>query len=372
MKSEKIFIEFPSNEIYMFNKTENVRGFMPFPVSNSHMCYSNEYVLCMLLPSYQVITVSGKDAANFLNRQFTKEVLNADYNRAFFSGYCSAKGKLLATLLFWKQRRIQKTEEIQILIRSDLLSSFIDRISIFILREDVIFTIQELQILGIIALKNSLTKLEEKIQSKLPCGVWELSESPIGIWISYPCADQEKLRWFWITKNQTCFPLYQSKNLHQSGVINEAENLWRGFDLALGLPWISKSIQNIFIPQAVNLDLVGGISFNKGCYPGQEVIARIHYRGALKRRMFHGLLSSSDPSWKFSDPLIGKDIIDGEKKNQTCGRIVDSLITPKSAEILFELNINSAASKKLCLEKKNGAFIQILNFPNEVKKEHSI
>src|SRR3546814_3190939 len=65
---------------------------------------------------------------------------------------------------------------------------------------------------------------------------------------------------------------------------------WQADDIAAGLPWVQAATQDLFIPQTLNLDLIDGVSFTKGCYPGQEVVARSHYRGTVKRRTAYGVV----------------------------------------------------------------------------------
>ena len=79
------------------------------------------------------------------------------------------------------------------------------------------------------------------------------------------------------------------RRLRPGGALTRTDaDAWRAADLAAGIPWIGAATQDLFIPQTVNLELIQGVSFTKGCYPGQEVVARSHYRGTVKRRMAYG------------------------------------------------------------------------------------
>src|SRR3546814_19635531 len=80
---------------------------------------------------------------------------------------------------------------------------------------------------------------------------------------------------------------------------------WQADDIAAGLPWVQAATQDLFIPQTLNLDLIDGVSFTKGCYPGQEVVARRHYRGTVNRRTAVGLIAA--PAGLDAGPLAAMD-----------------------------------------------------------------
>ncbi len=340
---------------------------MLISTSDTPVCSFHDHILYVPLDDYKIITASGSSASSFLNRQFTQDINKLKQGYALFSGYCSAKGKLLATLLFWKSN-----DTIQILMRSDLVSSFLKHISAFILREDIKFTIQKLNIMGVVLTRSHLEKLESKIRSVLPKNFWELSENSKETWISCPCSDPEKMRWFRITEHQEFFQFIQQEIPNQKRRIISVGSLWHEFNISSGFPWISFATQNIFTPQSVNLDLVNGISFEKGCYPGQEVVARLHYRGVLKKRLFYGSLRGDricddTNNTDSTDAIVMSNIIDGENDDRFCGRVMDCSITTRAINILFELNISSRASKNLHIGSKNGPMIEFLDLQYAVK-----
>src|SRR5690606_20468615 len=123
---------------------------------------------------------------------------------------------------------------------------------------------------------------------------------------------------------------------------------WHAADLAAGLPWIGAQTQDLFIPQTVNLDLIEGVSFSKGCYPGQEVVARSHYRGTVKRRMALGTLSAAVPA---AEP--GADIYDARQAGEPCGRIVDAA----ERTVLFEAPLDAVEGGDLRLGAPDGPAI---------------
>jgi folate-binding protein YgfZ len=111
--------------------------------------------------------------------------------------------------------------------------------------------------------------------------------------------------------------------------------------------------QDLFIPQTVNLDLIGGVSFTKGCYPGQEVVARSHYRGTVKRRMAYGIV----PGQAAATIMAGSDVYHAATPNEPCGRVIDAAGAP-DASILFETTLSTLSSGDLRLGSVDGPVIQ--------------
>ena len=123
--------------------------------------------------------------------------------------------------------------------------------------------------------------------------------------------------------------------------------------LRAGLPRIHPQTHEKFVAQMLNIDVLGGISFTKGCYTGQEIIARTHYKGAIKRRMFRFRVDGAAPS-------PGARILDGE---QHAGDVVDAIDVGSGAELLAVITLQSTAA---ALRLENGAALERLELPYEV------
>jgi folate-binding protein YgfZ len=123
--------------------------------------------------------------------------------------------------------------------------------------------------------------------------------------------------------------------------------------LRAGLPRIHPETHERFVAQMLNIDVLGGISFTKGCYTGQEIIARTHYRGAIKRRMFRFRVEGAAPS-------PGARILDGE---QHAGDVVDAIDVGSGAELLAVITLQS---REAALRLEDGASLQRLELPYEV------
>ncbi len=316
---------------------------------------------CVPLDDYLIFAASGADALSFLHGQLTQDVTGLPPNTARLAGYCTAKGRLLATLVMWRNVADAPPEEAQLfgLVRQDLSQALLKRLSMFVLRAKVKLAPASLNPAGVEASIDDLPALETAAGGELPKTAWARVDLPSGTWIAAPSAS-ELLRWWWIASDA---------QLDQAGpqlakVLGTGDAAaWHAADIATGLPWISAATQDVFIPQTVNLDLIEGVSFTKGCYPGQEVVARSHYRGTVKRRMAFGTVTQA-PATESS--LAGIDIYDATQPNEPCGRVVDAAGNG-SLSILFETSLSALPEGDLRLGAADGPAITVQPLPYSIQ-----
>lgn len=195
----------------------------------------------------------------------------------------------------------------------------------------------------------------EAVAGALPRTPWQRAELPSGTWIAAPSADAT-LRWWWVASDaqlEAAAPLAPVL-----GQVPPAQ--WHAADLAAGIPWITTATQDVFIPQTVNLDLIQGVSFTKGCYPGQEVVARSHYRGTVKRRMAFGTIAGADLS---TESLAGQDVFDATQPGEPIGRIVDASRAHDTVSVLFETTLAALPEGDLRLASADGPRIAAAPLP---------
>jgi folate-binding protein YgfZ len=138
---------------------------------------------------------------------------------------------------------------------------------------------------------------------------------------------------------------------------------WSWLDIRAGIPVITPSTQELFVPQMVNMDLIGGLSHTKGCYPGQEIVARMHFLGTLKQRMYLAHLATADP--RPGDKLYSADMGD-----QASGTIVNAAPAPEGGwDALAALRIASAHSGGVRWKGPDGPELELLPLPYEVGSE---
>jgi folate-binding protein YgfZ len=228
-----------------------------------------------------LIRVAGDDAATFLHSQLTNGVEDLTADAARLAGYCSPKGRLLASFLMWRD-----AEGIVLQLSADIQPAIQKRLTMFVLRakaklSDLSATHRVLGVAGAGA-EAALA------QAGLPAPHAPLATAHADGVTVIRLADAEgEPRW------QIVAAADQADALHArlaQALAGAAPAFWDWLEIGAGIPRIAAATQEQFVPQMINFELVGGVNFRKGCYPGQEVVARSQYRGTLKRRMWrvHG------------------------------------------------------------------------------------
>lgn len=267
-----------------------------------------------------VIRVTGVDARSFLHGQLTQDIINLSSNDTRLAGYCSAKGRLYSVLHVFA-----KDDVVYLITRRSLIPSLIKRLSLFVMRAKVVFEdiSNDLNVYGICS-SDALSVGECKQGSE---------SHRIGV---LPFVDDG-------IKYARELLITDSKNLTTLPEIDEA--VWNWFDIKAGMPIIELETQEAFVPQMVNLDRIGGINFKKGCYPGQEVVARSHYLGKLKRRMQAAQLSFATVDNAVAALLQlppGLDVYSSIDLTQPAGQIVSAALNPFNhllIDVLYEVSL---------------------------------
>ena len=203
---------------------------------------------CALLNRYGLLAVTGPDARAFLHAQLTNDIEHLPADRSVFAGWCTAKGRLLATM-----QVIPAPEGFLLQLARDLAPAVAKRLSMFILRSKV------------------------KIGDESPrpqMGVWNADWH--GPDVSWNGSD---------VKVRVGAGRFLMIGPGVSGTCASSEEAWTLEEIRAGRPLITAATQDMFVPQMVNLEKIGAVDFQKGCYPGQEIVARAQYRGEVKRRM---------------------------------------------------------------------------------------
>ncbi|ARP90525.1 folate-binding protein YgfZ [Bordetella genomosp. 9] len=320
---------------------------------------------CAVLPAFQVIAASGADAIEFLHGQLTQDVRGLAADSAALAGYCTAKGRLLATLVMWRPATEAPdrpddadTPRLHALVRADVAEPLLKRLRMFVLRAKVKLAAAPLRVAGVWT-QGDGAALEAAAGGALPRQPWRRAELASGAWIAAPAA--QGLRWWWIA---TDAQIRAAEAALRPALSEGSPDAWLAADLAAGLPWVGTPTQDLFIPQTVNLDLIGGVSFTKGCYPGQEVVARSHYRGTVKRRMAYGIVAGRSGG----DIPAGTDVFDATDPNEPCGRIVDAAGAGDTA-VLFETTLSALSSGRLRLGSADGPAIDVRPLPYPLRQD---
>ena len=208
---------------------------------------------CARLSRYGLLAVTGADARAFLHAQLTNDIANLSHDRAALAGWCTAKGRLLASFLV-----IPSAEGFLLQLARDLAPAVTKRLSMFILRSKV--------------------RIADLSESWVQYGIWDDS-APAGevTWDGAVATVRVDAGRF----------LRLGPGASLSLTPGRSEDDWTLAEIRAGRPLISAATQDQFVPQMVNFEALGAINFQKGCYPGQEIVARAQYRGQVKRRLVH-------------------------------------------------------------------------------------
>jgi tRNA-modifying protein YgfZ len=279
------------------------------------------------LTRYGLLHASGEDAGAFLHAQLTNDVEHLLPGEARYAGWCTAKGRLLATMLV-----VAATDGFYLQLSRDVAPAVAKRLGMFILRSKV--------------------KLVDLSGSWHQTGLWGDGAAgtlqALGFVLpARPLAASEAPERIAIRIDSDRY-LVLSKESIQDASASEAD--WSLAEVRAGRALISQATQDQFVPQMVNLELSGGVDFRKGCYPGQEIVARAQYRGAVKRRMYRLRGASLQPG----QPLYGDDAPD-----EPAGMVVDGA----GGEALAVLPIATVDAGTVLRAKSQAPALELLPLP---------
>lgn len=293
------------------------------------------------LTEWGVVRASGEEAGKFLHGQLTQDFALMASSQARLTGYCSAKGRLLASFIGWKQA----TDEILLCMPTDVLPATLKRLSMFVLRAKCKLTDASAQ-WQLWGLAGSLA--QNWLGAAAPEAVWERRSLNDASVIRLP--DAAGLRRYLLAQPQGA----------DAPVLPEmTEPEWQWLDTQSGLAWVRSATVDQFVPQMINLELLGGVNFQKGCYPGQEVVARSQYRGGVKRRTF---LFDTDAA-----ATIGQEVFHSDDAEQPAGMV--AAVAPHPAggnSLLVELKLAKLSGGSLHLGSNQGAEIKPQPLPYAV------
>jgi folate-binding protein YgfZ len=240
-----------------------------------------------------VVRVAGDDAAAFLHGQLTCDVKALQPDTHTLGGWCNAQGRLLAVLNVFRQ-----ADAFLLTLPRELAETLVTRLRMFVLRAKV--TIERAdETFAIVAAAGFDPGPDIR---NLCVAVMQVASKPVPYF--HLIGRAEKIA---------------AITASLASVAKGADSAARPcFDIAAALPSVHPKTSGEFVPQMLNLDLLGGVSFNKGCYPGQEIVARLHFRGGLKGRMIRARVAAEGQELAPGDPVY----FPAESGDQTVGRIV--------------------------------------------------
>jgi folate-binding protein YgfZ len=280
------------------------------------------------LTDWTLIHINGPDSESFLQNLFTNNILNLPLGSEHLSGFCSPKGRLLAS--FWVSH--SSKENYDLWISKDIAPEFVKKLLMYKLRSkvEIILLDPPLQIYG------EVSNVPFKTTSNKMCNL--------------PAVLHEEIRY-----NRRVIA-EESNDIEQT----QESNVWSILEVASGIPRITANTKDLFVPQMINFESIGGVDFKKGCYPGQEIVARSQYLGHIKRRLKIGSIAQSTDLVQI---IPGTEVYSESDPDQSCGVVVLSSLDSSKERYYLQIEIKLSELKSNLYFKtddgKISAFIQI-------------
>lgn len=280
------------------------------------------------------VRISGADAETFLQGQLSNDVRLLTPQRAQITSYNSPKGRMLAVLHLLRDAQGNIVAEID----HSVLEATVKRLRMFVLRSNVTLEVLAAPALGLAGLR-----AVECLQSVALPAPNEIMDGAQHGELTILRRHGEVPR-FSIHGPATALADLQQRLALDIATGNEQD--WRRLDVLAGVPTVFAETSDHFIAQMANLDTLGGISFNKGCYTGQEIVARVHYLGKLKQRMFRSRSAATDVA-------PGTQVyLDGEA--QAVGEVVQAVNDHDGSLLNLVLQLSQAETAQLRLGSATG------------------
>ena len=304
----------------------------------------NGTVICDL-SHLGLLAFNGADVISFLQGQVTNDIKLLNGNNAHYTGYCNPKGRLLALFLAFSH-----LDHVHLQMPKELLESIAKRLKMYVMRSKVeIQDVSESMIKFGINGTNA-AELLTPIFDKIPRNDYELVSVDKGTLLKLPSVTS-RYEIFTDTVNAPIIWNALAKNAKPVGAA-----CWDWLEIQAGIPEVTLKTQEEFVPQMLNYESVGGISFKKGCYPGQEVVARSQFRGTLKRRAFvvhtEGALSP------------GQELFASTDAEQPVGLVVQAAKAPQGGwDAIVCLQLAAMQPGSLHVGSSTGSAIVVLPLP---------
>jgi tRNA-modifying protein YgfZ len=290
-----------------------------------------------------LLSVSGDDAVAFLHAQLTNDVESLPAGAAQWNGWCSPKGRLLATFLL-----VKRADACLLMLPAEIAAAIAKRLSMFVLRSKV--KIQDV----------SASTARLGLAGRAAAGIVarHFGEAPLPMRVldkdGAACVALEQDRFVVLAPAERASALRDAF----AGATPAGTDAWEWTSIRAGIPTIVAATQDAFVPQMANFELVGGVSFRKGCYPGQEIVARTQYRGILKRRMALAHVDSA------ARPAPGQSLFSAAFGEQAAGAVVNAAPAPGGGwDLLAVAQIESLRSRDLHLDSPAGTPLEIRAYP---------
>lgn len=296
-----------------------------------------------------VIRARGSDAGIFLQGQLTQDVLLMKSDEARLAAWCSAKGRILASFIVLKY----SNEEFLLILSRDLLAATLKRLKMFVLRAkcDLTDISNEICTEGLVGSEaHDATNIVASSAYSMPA--IRLNESEMKVFLPAGHISGQRIP-----------RALRIRTMAPQGSADVAQlATWNALEISSGIARLSAAVIEAFVPQMLNYESVGGVNFKKGCYPGQEVVARSQFRGILKRRAYIVTCASQLQA--------GQEVFDlreGGEPDQPCGQIAQAANHPEGGYIaIVSMQVAAHDSPSLHAGSSSSAILKLQSLPYEL------
>lgn len=325
------------------------------------------------LDDLAVLRVEGADAKDFLHAQLSNDIIALSPAEARLAAYCNPKGRMLGNMVIWHEHA-EAGSPLLALVKADAADAMLKRLRMFVLRARVSFEPSSLRAYGASSASSAaVAQASAALQAASPAQAPGAADtlSPAAPWqvrhregytlVSAPSSTGALARWWVVAAPEFDSAAWAAE---QPLLLRKAAD-WHAQDIEAGLGWVELANQELFIPQSLNYDLNGGVSFTKGCYPGQEVVARAHFRGAVKRRGIPGYCRLPE----MLELQGGMDVFDASRPNVPAGRIINAAGSYVAHEglrawhLFMEINLGDLDQGDFRVRSAEGEAVRLLPLP---------
>ncbi|MDO9404272.1 MAG: folate-binding protein [Polaromonas sp.] len=287
------------------------------------------------LTDHGVIRAAGEDAVKFLQGQLTQDVALLKLSEARLAAFCNAKGRMQASFIVIKRA----DDDLLLVCSRDILAATLKRLSMFVLRAKVKMSdaTADFQLLGLAGTAVAAAGAGTALWSRTEAGAASIVTLHPGAGVP---------RALWCAPVGTPAPAVPALGL----------DVWSWLSVESGIAMITQPVFEAFVPQMLNYESVGGVNFKKGCYPGQEIVARSQFRGTLKRRAY---VVHTDAL-----PTVGQEVFHSADDSQPCGTIAAAAPNPAGgASAIVSMQTSAASGGELHLGAATGPRLVLQALP---------
>lgn len=315
------------------------------PQSDNADCAQGFYTV---LGDMAVFSASGDDAASFLHGQLSNDVERLPQGPVRRAAYCTAKGRMITSFSYWKN-----SDTIYLQCDANQQPAVQKRLQMFVLRSKVkLASLAE----NLIPLGLGGAKAEALLTTyfaALPAIGEHVHDAANGMLLRHEDAGAVA-RYQWLVPAEQFAAVWQA--LKNTLVLSNSSDWYLG-DILSGVSRVVAATQEVFVPQMINFELTGGVNFRKGCYPGQEIVARSQYLGKLKRRSFLASVAETGLN-------AGQELFNPASPEQPCGHIVNvELLNAGESLLLAEMTMADAEQGDIRVGAADGPALQFRELP---------